>query len=92
MQREGRRLALEFSPQCDAQRREASKPPAADARQDTSEEHMTDKTHKVEFKAHRTVTEEVPVKFRTQSGKRVSFDAKKKVKEPVRVKFMARDK
>jgi hypothetical protein len=53
---------------------------------------MTDKTHKVEFKAHRTVTEEVPVKFRTQSGKRVSFDAKKKVKEPVRVKFMARDK
>ena len=48
--------------------------------------------HKVEFKAHRTVREEVPVKFETHEGERVSFEARKKVKEPVRVKFMAKDK
>jgi hypothetical protein len=46
----------------------------------------------VEFQAHHTVREEVPVKFKTRDGLRVSFEAKKKVKEPVRVKFMARDK
>lgn len=48
--------------------------------------------HKVEFQAHHTVREEVPVKFKTGNGERVSFEAKKKVKEPVRVKFMAKDK
>jgi hypothetical protein len=48
--------------------------------------------HKVEFKAHHTVREEVPVKFKTRDGQRVSFEARKKVKEPVRVKFMAKDK
>jgi hypothetical protein len=48
--------------------------------------------HKVEFQAHHTVREEVPVKFRTRDGQRVSFEARKKVKEPVRVKFMAKDK
>lgn len=48
--------------------------------------------HRVEFKAHRTVREEVPVKFKTRDGERVSFQAKKKVKEPVRVKFLAKDK
>jgi hypothetical protein len=52
---------------------------------------MSPKKHKVEFKAHRTVREEVPVKFKTRAGERVSFEAKKKVKEPVRVKFMAKD-
>jgi hypothetical protein len=54
---------------------------------------MTDsKKHKVEFKARRTVREEVPVKFKTRDGERVSFEAKKKVKEPVKVKFMAKGK
>lgn len=54
---------------------------------------MTDsKKHKVEFKAHHIVREEVPVKFKTRDGERVSFEAKKKVKEPVKVKFMAKDK
>jgi hypothetical protein len=48
--------------------------------------------HKVEFRAHHTVREEVPVEFKTRDGHRVSFEAKKKVKEPVRVKFMAKDK
>lgn len=48
--------------------------------------------HKVEFAAHKTVKEEVPVRFRTRDGERVSFEAKKNVKEPVKVKFMARDK
>jgi hypothetical protein len=48
--------------------------------------------HKVEFQAHRTVREEVPVRFKTRDGERVTFEAKKKVKEPVRVKFMAKDK
>jgi hypothetical protein len=47
--------------------------------------------HRVEFNAHRTVREEVPVKFKTRDGERVSFEAKKKVKEPVRVKFMAKN-
>lgn len=51
---------------------------------------MANKKHKVQFDAHRTVREEVPVKFRTRDGERVSFEAKKKVKEPVRVKFMAK--
>ena len=51
---------------------------------------MANKKHKVQFDAHRTVREEVLVKFRTRDGERVSFDAKKKVKEPVRVKFMAK--
>jgi hypothetical protein len=51
---------------------------------------MPNKKHKVQFDAHRTVREEVPVKFRTRDGERVSFEAKKKVKEPVRVKFMAK--
>jgi hypothetical protein len=50
------------------------------------------KKHKVEFKALRTVREEVPVKFKTRAGDRVSFEATKKVKEPVRVKFLAKDK
>jgi hypothetical protein len=54
------------------------------------ERSMTSRKHKVEFKAHRTVREEVPVKFKTRDGERVSFEAKKKVKEPVRVKFMAK--
>jgi hypothetical protein len=53
---------------------------------------MPNRRHKVEFKAHKTVREEVPVKFRTRDGEAVSFEAKKKVKEPVRVKFMAKDK
>ena len=48
--------------------------------------------HKVEFRARRTVREEVPVEFKTRDGERVSFQARKKVKEPVRVKFMAKDK
>jgi hypothetical protein len=51
---------------------------------------MANKKHKVQFDAHRTVREEVPVKFRTRDGERVSFEAKKKIKEPVRVKFMAK--
>jgi len=54
------------------------------------ENSMANKKHKVQFDAHRTVREEVPVKFRTRDGERVSFEAKKKVKEPVRVKFMAK--
>jgi hypothetical protein len=53
---------------------------------------MATKKHKVQFKAHRTMREEVPVSFKTRDGERVSFEAKKKVKEPVQVKFMARDK
>jgi hypothetical protein len=52
---------------------------------------MANKKHRVQFDAHRTVLEEVPVKFKTRAGEKVSFDAKKKVKEPVRVKFMAKD-
>jgi hypothetical protein len=52
---------------------------------------MATKKHTVQFNAHRTVKEEVPVKFKTRSGERVSFEAKKKVKEPVRVKFRAKD-
>jgi hypothetical protein len=56
------------------------------------EEGMSDKKHRVEFKAHKTVREEVPVRFRTRDGERVAFEAKKKVKEPVKVKFMARGK
>jgi hypothetical protein len=52
---------------------------------------MANKKHRVQFDAHRTVREEVPVKFKTRAGEKVSFDAKKKVKEPVRVKFMAED-
>jgi hypothetical protein len=51
---------------------------------------MTQKKHRVEFKAHKVVREEVPVRFRTRDGERVSFEAKKDVKEPVKVKFMAR--
>jgi hypothetical protein len=51
---------------------------------------MAARKHKVEFKAHRTVREEVPVKFKTRAGERVSFEAKEKVKKPVRVKFMAK--
>jgi hypothetical protein len=51
---------------------------------------MANKKHKVQFDAHRTVREEVPVKFRTRDGERVSFEARKKVREPVRVKFMAK--
>lgn len=46
--------------------------------------------HKVQFDAHRTVREEVPVRFKTREGEKVSFDAKKKVKEPVQVRFMAK--
>jgi hypothetical protein len=53
---------------------------------------MSPKKHKVEFQAHHTVREEVPVKFKTRDGQRVSFEARKRVKEPVRVKFMAKDK
>lgn len=53
---------------------------------------MSKKRHRVEFEAHRSVREEVPVKFRTRDGERVAFEARKKVKEPVKVKFMARDK
>ena len=53
---------------------------------------MVQKKHKVEFKAHKVIREEVPVKFRTRGGERVSFEAKKNVKEPVKVKFMARNK
>jgi hypothetical protein len=49
------------------------------------------KKHKVQFNAHRTVREEMPVRFKTREGQRVSFEAKKKVKEPVRVRFMAKD-
>ncbi len=49
------------------------------------------KKHKVEFQAHRTVREEVPVKFKTRDGERVAFEAKKRVKEPVRVKFIAKN-
>jgi hypothetical protein len=52
---------------------------------------MASRKHKVEFEAHRTVREEVPVKFKTRDGERVSFEAKRKVKEPVRVKFTAKD-
>lgn len=52
---------------------------------------MASKKHGVEFQAHRTVREEVPVKFKTRDGERVAFEAKKKVKEPVRVKFMAKN-
>jgi hypothetical protein len=54
------------------------------------ENSMANKKHKVQFDAHRTVREEVPVKFRTRDGERVSFEARKKVKEPVQVKFMAK--
>jgi len=54
------------------------------------EANMANKKHRVQFNAHRTVREEVPVKFRTRDGERVAFEAKKKVKEPVRVKFMAK--
>jgi hypothetical protein len=54
------------------------------------EDSMANKKHKVQFDAHRTVREEVPVKFRTRDGERVSFEARKKVREPVRVKFMAK--
>lgn len=46
--------------------------------------------HKVQFKAHRTVKEEVPVQFKTRDGERVSFDAKKPVRKPVQVRFMAK--
>jgi hypothetical protein len=53
---------------------------------------MSKTRHRVEFKAHRIVKEEVPVKFITRDGQRVAFGAKKKVNEPVKVKFMARDK
>jgi hypothetical protein len=53
---------------------------------------MSERKHRVEFKAHKTVREEVPVTFRTRDGERVAFEAKKRVKEPVKVKFMARDK
>jgi hypothetical protein len=53
---------------------------------------MPTKKHRVSFKAHKEVAEEVPVKFKTREGERVSFEAKKKVKEPVRVKFLARNK
>ena len=49
------------------------------------------KKHKVAFDAHRTVREEVPVKFKARDGERVSFEAKKKVKEPIRVKFTAKN-
>ena len=49
------------------------------------------KKHKVEFKAHCTVREEIPVTFKTRDGEKVSFEAKKKVKEPVKVKFMAKN-
>jgi hypothetical protein len=49
------------------------------------------KKHKVQFNAHRTVREEMPVSFRTHDGQTVSFEAKKKVKQPVRVRFMAKD-
>jgi hypothetical protein len=51
----------------------------------------TSRKHKVEFKAHRTVREEVPVTFKTRDGERVSFEAKKKVKEPIKVRFMAKN-
>ena len=47
--------------------------------------------HKVQFKAHRTVKEEVPVRFKTRDGERISFDAKKPVRKPVQVRFMAKD-
>jgi hypothetical protein len=53
---------------------------------------MSKERHKVQFEAHRTVTEKAPVRFKTRDGEQVAFDARKKVKEPVRVKFMARDK
>jgi len=53
---------------------------------------MSKKRQRVEFEAHRNVSEEVPVRFRTRDGERVAFEAKKKVKEPVKVKFMARKK
>jgi hypothetical protein len=53
---------------------------------------MAGKKHSVQFTAHRTLREDVPVNFKTRAGERVSFEAKKNVKEPVRVKFMARDK
>jgi hypothetical protein len=53
---------------------------------------MSGKRHRVEFEAHKTVREEVPVRFRTRDGERVAFEAKKNVKEPVKVKFTARDK
>jgi hypothetical protein len=53
---------------------------------------MSGKRHRVEFRARKTVTEEVPVRFRTRDGEQVAFDARKRVKEPVKVKFMARDK
>jgi hypothetical protein len=56
------------------------------------EEKMGKGRHRVEFKAHKTVKEEVAVSFRTRDGERVSFGARKIVKEPVKVKFMARDK
>ena len=50
------------------------------------------KRRKVEFDAKRKVSQKVPVKFTTESGKSISFKAKKKIKEPVHVKFMARTK
>jgi len=50
---------------------------------------MTTK-HKVEFTAHRTVKEEIPVSFRTRSGERVSFDARRPVQRRVKVKFIAK--
>jgi hypothetical protein len=53
---------------------------------------MANRKHKVQFKAHHVVREEVPVKFATRDGEKVSFGAKKPVKRPVRVKFMAKDK
>jgi hypothetical protein len=53
---------------------------------------MTVRKHKVEFKAHRTIREDVPVKFKTREGERVSFEATKRLKEPVRVKFLAKDR
>jgi hypothetical protein len=49
------------------------------------------KKHKVQFKAHRRVREEVPVSLRTRDGEKVSFDAMKNVRQPVRVRFMAKD-
>jgi hypothetical protein len=52
---------------------------------------MANKKHEVKFKAHRTIREEVPVKFKTRDGERISFEAKKKVREPVKVEFMAKD-
>lgn len=53
---------------------------------------MAKKTHKVEFRAHKTVKKPTDVNFKTKSGERVSFTADKPTKAPVHVRFSAKNK